>query len=148
MGSRTCIAACIFWMVVALGTTAFLAWYNLGDPAAVSSASDGSALVRAAEVLAAPLLLFALGAVIGLLFVLLKDVTVAHGIKVAARIATAVGLIAIAAAGVGIAVAPAGSDLPPITVVVTYVSMMAPLLFIALGALHGIGLAPQDASRP
>lgn len=144
MKRSTFLTAFAVWVLVAVGTTAFLAWYNLGDSSAVDAAVAASAPVRVGQVLAAPLLLFALGAVIGLLFVYLKDVRVGSAIKTAGRILTVVTAALFVFAAAPVIAAPAGSELTLPTVIVVYTASLAPLLFVAFGALHAIGLAPLD----
>ena len=60
------------WVVVAAASVAFLAWYHMTDFEVVSAAIGDSALVQLGVVLASPLLLYAIGALIGLLLVWFK----------------------------------------------------------------------------
>ena len=59
------LANFIIWTLIALGTTGYLAWYNLGGQADSASSEFVYGPAEILRIIAAPLLLFALGAVLG-----------------------------------------------------------------------------------
>ena len=146
MKKSTFLGNLIAWLVVGAACGAFLAWYNLTDADAVLEATESTA-VQVAMVLSSPLLLFAIGAALGLLLVWFKRLLMGRGARTACR-AVAVVVLALVLLAVVPALAPsvAGSFLVP-TIIVVYVTMAAPVLFIIAGFLYALGRAGVDPSR-
>ena len=142
---KSLIANLILWIAIAAAMVAFLAWYHLagGDAAATGEAGP----LMLGTVLAAPVLLYAMGAVIGLLLIMFKDVQMGRTAK---RISLACGLLALAfiLAGGLPALAPgATGELAASIVIVHYVTAAAPILIMMFGFLYALGFAPTDTSR-
>ena len=135
------------WVVVAAASVAFLAWYHMTDFEVVSAAIGDSALVQLGVVLASPLLLYAIGALIGLLLVWFKRIRMG---RVARTVCLVLALLVLAfvllAAVPALAPDTAGALMIP-TVVVVYVTMVAPIMVMFFGFLYALGIAPADASK-
>lgn len=135
------------WVVVAAASVAFLAWYHMTDFEVVSAAIGDSALVQLGVVLASPLLLYAIGALIGLLLVWFKRIRMG---RVARTVCLVLALLVLAfvllAAVPALAPDTAGALMIP-TVVVVYVTMVAPIMVMFFGFLYALGIAPVDAAR-
>ena len=136
----------ILWIAIAAAMIAFLAWYHLAGGDAAATEEAGPLMLGTA--LAAPMLLYAMGAVIGLLLIMFKDVQMGRTAK---RIALACGLVALAfiLAGGLPALAPnTTEELAASIVIVHYVTAAAPILIMMFGFLYALGFAPTDTSRP
>ena len=135
------------WVVVAAASVAFLAWYHMTDFEVVSAAIGDSALVQLGVVLASPLLLYAIGALSGLLLVWFKHLRMG---RVARTVCLVLALLVLAfvllAAVPALAPDTAGALMIP-TVVVVYVTMVAPIMVMFFGFLYALGIAPVDAAR-
>lgn len=132
----------IVWVAVALGTTAYLAWYHLG---ATADAAGG--LMSALRVVAAPLVLYALGVVMGLLLVVFKKITMGGTARMACRIAGIACLALIVVAALPSFIPGMTADLIGPAIVVVYVSAAAPIMIMMFGFLYALGLAPKDKTR-
>ena len=135
------------WVVVAAASVAFLAWYHMTDFEVVSAAIGDSALVQLGVVLASPLLLYAIGALIGLLLVWFKRIRMGRVSRTACLVLALLVLAFVLLAAVP-ALAPdtAGALMIP-TVVVVYVTMVAPIMVMFFGFLYALGIAPVDAAK-
>lgn len=131
------------WVAICLGCTAFLLWCNLGG-AAETGAAGASPAVRLGLALAAPLLLFGIGAVLGLLVVRCKDIHMGRTGRLACRAVAAAALAPIAVAGIATLLSQDSGGYPAAALVLSYLSMAAPLLIVALGAVLAFGCAPLD----
>ena len=137
----------VTWVVVALVTTAFLAWYHMSDLETVSVAIESSALAQLGVVIAAPLLLYALGAVVGLLLVWFKHIRMGGAARTVCLVVALFGLAFLLLAGVPV-LAPGTESVLMIPAVVTvYVTMVAPIMVMFFGFLYALGLAPVDRTR-
>ena len=147
MKKTTFIGNFAAWVVVAAASVAFLAWYHMTDFEVVSAAIGDSALVQLGVVLASPLLLYAIGALIGLLLVWFKHLRMG---RVARTVCLVLALLVLAfvllAAVPALAPDTAGALMIP-TVVVVYVTMVAPIMVMFFGFLYALGIAPVDAAR-
>ena len=147
MKKTTFIGNFVAWVVVAVASIAFLVWYHMADFEAVSAAIGDSALVQLGVVLAAPLLLYAIGALIGLLLVWFKRLRMGRVSRVVCLALSVIVLAFVLLAGVPALAPSSASALMILTVVVVYVTMVAPIMIMFFGFLYALGLAPVDASR-
>ncbi|MGQ5425546.1 hypothetical protein ACULPM_00730 [Thermophilibacter sp. ZX-H3] len=147
MKKTTFIGNFAAWVVVAAASVAFLAWYHMTDFEVVSAAIGDSALVQLGVVLASPLLLYAIGALIGLLLVWFKRIRMGRVSRTACLVLALLVLAFVLLAAVP-ALAPdtAGALMIP-TVVVVYVTMVAPIMVMFFGFLYALGIAPVDAAK-
>ena len=147
MKKSTFIGNFAAWVVVAAASVAFLAWYHMTDFEVVSAAIGDSALVQLGVVLASPLLLYAIGALIGLLLVWFKHLRMGRVARTVCLVLALLVLVFVLLAAVP-ALAPdtAGALMIP-TVVVVYVTMVAPIMVMFFGFLYALGIARVDAAR-
>ena len=147
MKKSTFIGNFAAWVVVAAASVAFLAWYHMTDFEVVSAAIGDSALVQLGVVHASPLLLYAIGALIGLLLVWFKRIRMGRVSRTACLVLALLVLAFVLLAAVP-ALAPdtAGALMIP-TVVVVYVTMVAPIMVMFFGFLYALGIAPVDAAK-
>ena len=147
MKKSTFIGNFVVWVVVAVVAVAFLAWYHMTDFEVVSAAIGDSAPVQLGVVLASPLLLYAMGALIGLLLVWFKHIRMGRVTRTVCLVAAVLGLAFLLLAGVPV-LAPAAADTLMIpAVVVVYVTMVAPIMVMFFGFLYALGIAPVDPSK-
>ncbi len=147
MKKSTFIGNFVAWVAIAAVCIAFLAWYHMTDASVVEAALDGSALVSLGVLLASPVLLFAMGAVIGLLLVWFKDILMGRLAKRACLAASVVALALFVLAAVPVFAPSAGGAFLGISVVVVYVARLAPILVMLFGFLYALGCAGVDASK-
>ncbi|OUP08696.1 hypothetical protein [Collinsella sp. An2] len=137
----------IVWAAIVFGTTAFLAWYHLTDADQVATLVASSPVAQAGTVLAAPLLLYAMGVVLGLLLVFFKKIEIGRTSRLVLRVLAILALVLFVLAAIP-SFAPSMTsvfELP--IVVVVYVSMAAPILIMMFGLFYALGIAPVDSSR-
>ena len=147
MKKSTFIGNFVAWVAVAAVCIAFLAWYHSTDAGEVASVIEASAPARLGVVLASPVLLYAMGAVLGLLLVWFKKIELGRGFKRAWRIVGILALALFALAGVPVLAGDAaGIGMGPAMVIVV-VSRMAPILVMMLGFVYALGCAGVDKSR-
>lgn len=147
MKKSTFLGNLVAWVAVAAACAAFLAWYHLADFQSVAAVIGDFAPAQLGVILAAPLLLFAVGVVLGLLVLWFKRVLVGRATKVACRAVSVVALACLGLAGLPALLEPAGGPLLGMVVVVVYVSMVAPVIFVLLGFAYAVGCAGVDRSR-
>ena len=147
MKKSTFIGNFVAWVAIAAACIAFLAWYHMTDASVVEAALDGSALVSLGVLLASPVLLFAMGAVIGLLLVWFKDILMGRLAKRACLAASVVALALFVLAAVPVFAPSAGGAFLGISVVVVYVARLAPILVMLFGFLYALGCAGVDTSK-
>ena len=128
MKKSTFLANFAVWVAIAAVCCAFLGYV--------------AAALVVGIVLAAPVLLYAIGAVGGLLFVYLKKVHVTSTIKSGCFIPATLALALFVAAVVPVISLGVDEGLALPTVIVVYSASMAPLLIVALGVLYAVGIAP------
>lgn len=141
MQKSTFLGNFIFWLVMAAISIAFLAWYNLGGgaPADISQATP---MQQVGMVISAPILLYAIGAIIGLIVVYLKRIHVTNTTKTMCFIPATLVLALFIAAAAPVLSFGTQDGLAITTVIVVYVASMAPLMFVMFGALYAVGIAP------
>ena len=138
MQKSTFLGNFIFWLVMAAISIAFLAWYNLGGgaPADISQATP---MQQVGMVISAPILLYAIGAIIGLIVVYLKRI---HVTNTMCFIPATLVLALFIAAAAPVLSFGTQDGLAITTVIVVYAASMAPLMFVMFGALYAVGIAP------
>ena len=141
MQKSTFLGNFIFWLVMAAISIAFLAWYNLGGgaPADISQASP---MQQVGMVISAPILLYAIGAIIGLIVIYLKRIHVTNTTKTMCFIPATLVLALFIAAAAPVLSFGTQDGLAITTVIVVYAASMAPLMFVMFGALYAVGIAP------
>ena len=147
MRKSTFIGNVVAWVAVAAACIAFLAWYHASDAAAVEEALASSAAVQLGVVLSSPVLLYAMGALIGLLLVWFKRILMGRTSK---RVCRAVGIAMLAVlALVAVPVLAPGTEgaFLGVSVVVVYVTMVAPIFIMVFGFVYALGCAGVDASK-
>ncbi len=135
----------VLWIALAAAMIAFLAWYHLAGGEAAAAEEAGPLMLG--TVLAAPVLLYAMGAVMGLLLIMFKDVQMGRTAK---RVALVCGLLTLAfiLAGGLPALAPSTTgELAASIVIVHYVTAAAPILIMMFGFLYALGFAPTDTNK-
>lgn len=143
MKKSTFIGNLVAWIVVAALCCAFLAWWHLGN----GTPNISDPMVQLGVVLAAPLLLYAMGALVGLALMWFKKILVGRAAKRACRVVGILALALMLLAGLPAPVPSAGEALVGVSFVVVYVTMVAPLLVMVLGFVYAVGCAGVDASR-
>lgn len=147
MKKSTFIGNLVAFIVLVIATTSFLAWYHLSDPGVVLEAITDAPWAQIGVVLAAPVLLYAVGAILGLIVVWLKNVTFGRGVRMAFRIVSALMIALFALSIIPVFLPDTGSALMGPVVVVFYVSRLAPVFIVLLGFLYPLALAPLDKSK-
>ena len=118
MKKSTFVGNFVAWVVVAAACCAFLAWYHMTDMEVVAAALGESAPAQLGLVLAAPVLVYAIGVVLGLLVVWFKKITLGKVAKRACRVVALAVLACMALAGLPVLVPSAGDALLGLVVVV------------------------------
>lgn len=128
------LAAFLLVFVVCAG---FLAWWHLGG----GSASVASPIVQLGVILAAPFLVYALGAILGLIYLWVRGTTFRRVTKIICRV-LGVATLAFMLLAIFPVFFPEFGDalLGPVQVVVI-IAMAAPILFVVLGVVYAIGCA-------
>lgn len=141
MQKSTFLGNFIFWLVMAAISIAFLAWYNLGGgaPADISQATP---MQQVGMVISAPILLYAIGTIIGLIVVYLKRIHVTNTTKTMCFIPATLVLALFIAAAAPVLSFGTQDGLAITTVIVVYAASMAPFMFVMFGALYAVGIAP------
>lgn len=147
MKKSTFLGNLVAWVAIAAACAAFLAWYRMTDFEVVASAVSDSTAVQLGVVLSAPVLVFAIGVVLGLLVLWFKKVTVGRAAKVACRVVSVLALACMALAGLPALVPATGGALLGMVVIVVYVAVTAPILFVALGFVYAVGCAGVDRTK-
>ena len=93
-------------------------------------------------VISAPILLYAIGAIIGLIVVYLKRIHVTNTTKTMCFIPATLVLALFIAAAAPVLSFGTQDGLAITTVIVVYAASMAPLMFVMFGALYAVGIAP------
>ena len=143
MKKSTFVGNLVAWVAVAAACCAFLAWWHMGN----GTPNISDPLVQLGVVLAAPLLLYAIGALIGLVLMWFKKILVG---RVSKRVCRAIGILALVfvlLAGVPALAPDTGEALMGPAMVVVYVTMVAPLMIMMLGFVYAVGCAGVDTSK-
>ena len=141
MKKSTFVGNFVAAVLVAAAAIAFLAWYHMSDFEAVSAAIGDSALVQMGIVVASPLLLYAIGVVLGLMILWFKKITLGRGFKVLWRVLGILGLAVIALSVVPLFAPATTSGLMWASVIVVYVTMVAPIMIVMFGFFYALGCA-------
>lgn len=147
MKKSTFIGNLLALIVLAVASTAFLMWYHMTDKNLVDSAISSLAVVQVGTMLAAPVLLYAIGAIIGLVFVWLKGITFGKRASTALRVVSALVLLLFVITIVPVFVPGSLELLMGPVVVVLFVSRLAPLFLVMLGFLFAMALAPARGAE-
>lgn len=147
MRKSTFVGNLVAWLVVGAVCAAFLAWYHVSDLDVVSAAIGSSALVQLGVVLGGPVLMYAIGVVLGLLLLWFKKISLGRGFKLLWRVLGLAGLAVIALAAVPLLGGDAATAFMWASVIVVYVSVVAPVLIMVLGFLYALGCAGTDRTK-
>ncbi|MBM6775106.1 hypothetical protein [Olsenella profusa] len=147
MRKSTFIGNFVAWVVVAAVCIAFLAWYHMSDMTVVADVLGDSPLAQLGVVLAAPVLLYAIGVILGLMVLWFKKITLGHAFKLLWRVLGIVGLAVLALAAVPLLGGDAAQAFMWASVIVVYVSVAAPILIMVFGFFYALGCAGTDKSR-
>ena len=143
MKKSTIIGNLVAWVAVAAACCAFLAWWHLGN----GTPNISDPLVQLGVVLAAPLLLYAIGVLIGLALMWFKKILVGRVSKRVCRVIGVLALFFVLLAGVPALAPDTGEALMGPAMVVVYVTMVAPLMIMMLGFVYAVGCAGVDTSK-
>ena len=143
MKKSTFIGNLVAWVAVAAACCAFLAWWHLGN----GTPNISDPLVQLGVVLAAPLLLYAIGVLIGLALMWFKKILVGRVSKRVCRVIGVLALFFVLLAGVPALAPDTGEALMGPAMVVVYVTMAAPLMIMMLGFVYAVGCAGVDTSK-
>lgn len=143
MKKSTFIGNLVAWVAVAAACCAFLAWWHLGN----GTPNISDPLVQLGVVLAAPLLLYAIGVLIGLALMWFKKILVGRVSKRVCRVIGVLALFFVLLAGVPALAPDTGEALMGPAMVVVYVTMAAPLMIMMLGFVYSVGCAGVDTSK-
>ena len=143
MKKSTFIGNLVAWVAVAAACCAFLAWWHLGN----GTPNISDPLVQLGVVLAAPLLLYAIGVLIGLALMWFKKILVGRVSKLVCRVIGVLALFFVLLAGVPALAPDTGEALMGPAMVVVYVTMVAPLMIMMLGFVYAVGCAGVDTSK-
>lgn len=138
------IANLIVWGVLLATCIAFQVWYRTGDVSSTYHAVQASTFLQVMVVISGPTLLFAIGALLGILFVWIKKIQLGRGVRTTFRVIAALFLACVVLAFVPMLF---GATLTVPVVVVVYLSMAAPAVIVILGFLYALGLAELDPTK-
>lgn len=147
MKKSTLIGNLVAAIVLAAVSTAFLAWYHLSDASTVLSAITTIPAAQIGVVLAAPVLLYAIGIILGLVVVWFKKITFGRGARLAFRLVSAAVIALFLLAIIPVFAPDAASALMGPVVVVFYVSRLAPVFIVLLGFLYAMGCVPVNKDK-
>ena len=147
MKKSTFIGNFVAFVALAAACSAFLAWYHLGDKDSVWEMVSSSPLAQFGVIVAAPLLLYAIGVVVGLLILWFKKITLGRGFKVLWRVLGLVGLAVIFLSVVPLVAPDTTSGLMWASVIVVYVAMVAPIMIVMFGFFYALGCAGVTEGR-
>lgn len=144
MKKLTFIGNLAAFLLVFVVCTGFLAWWHLGG----GSASVASPLVQLGVILAAPFLVYALGAILGLIYLWVRGTTFRRVTKIICRV-LGIATLAFMLLAIFPVFFPEFGDalLGPVQVVVI-IAMAAPILFVVLGVVYAIGCAGVMPAAP
>lgn len=142
------VANMVIWVVACLAGGGFLAWYRTVGMDEAIKAIEASIVLQAGVVYAAPLLLFGLGAIAGVLVAWVKRVKLVRWARTMLRVIGILFLALLVFPLVAMAV-PSLAQLAtwPLAIVV-YVSLSMPPIIALIGFAYGMGFAGLDTSKP
>lgn len=135
------------WVVVAAVCAAFLAWYHMSDQVTVLATVESSPLAQLGVMLASPVLLYAMGAIIGLLIVWFKKIELGRGFRTAWRVVSVICIAYFVLAALPVFFEGLGSTMMGPVVALIVVARIGPILLVMLGFLYALGCAPVDKSK-
>lgn len=144
MKKNVLIANLIVWGALLAICIAFQAWYRTAEFEATYAAIQDSRLLQVGLIYSGPILLFALGALLGLAFVWGKKVQMGHGARLAMRIISGLWLGIMALSLVPMLF---GVNLTVPVVIVVYLGMLAPAVIAIFGFVYALGLAELDPTK-
>ena len=144
MKKNVLIANAVVWAILLAGCAAFQAWYRSGEVIDTYYAVMGSTFLQVMAVESAPVTLFAVGALLGLLFVGLKKIKLGRGARNALRV---VSVLFLAVLVLSLVPMLFGIELTAPVVIVVYLGMAAPAVIVILGFLYAMGLSEVDPSK-
>lgn len=147
MRKSTFIGNFVAWVAIAAACIAFLAWYHATDAAAIEAAMADSALVQLGLVLASPVLLYAMGVVLGLLLIWFKRILMGRAARLVCRFFAIAVLVVFALVAVPVLAPETGNAFLGVSVIVVYVTRAAPILIMMFGFLYALGCAGVDATK-
>lgn len=135
------------WVAVAAACIAFLAWYHMSDQTAVLAAVESSSLVQLGVMLASPVLLYAMGAVIGLLVVWFKKIEIGRGFRTLWRVVSAICMAFIVLAALPVFFEGLGGAMMGPVVALIIIARVGPILLMMLGFFYALAIAPVNKSK-
>lgn len=144
MKKNVLIANVAVWGILMAVCIAFQAWYRTGEVTSTYYAVQGSPILQVMLVVSGPILLFALGALLGLPFVWFKKIQLGRGVR---RVLRVISVLFLACVAMVIVPMLFQVTLTAPVVVVVYLSMAAPAVIVILGFLYALGLADIDPSK-
>lgn len=154
MKKSTLIANAVVWGILLCVTVAFQAWYRTSDFGTVQGVVQGTAsgadaviktLVSWGIACSGPVLLCALGALLGLTLVAVKKLELSRGARALFRVLGALTVVFVAVGSVSVVAVSAGLPLP--LMLLTVVFYLAPVVFVIGGFCWSVGLAPLDPNQ-
>ena len=144
MKKNTLVANTVVWAILLAGCAAFQVWYRTGDVTSTYYAVQGSQLLQVMLVTSGPILLFSIGALLGIFFVWFKKICLGRGVRMTFRVIAAAFLAFLALVLVPMLF---GATLTVPVVIVVYLAMAAPAVIVILGFLYALGLAGVDTTK-
>ena len=142
------VANMVIWVVVCLACGGFLAWYRTVGMDEAVKAISASPVLQGAVVYAAPLLLFGLGAIAGVLVAWVKKVELVRWARTMLRVIGIVFLVLLLAPILALAVQSLSAVVTLPLAIVVYVALSMPAIIALIGFAYGMGFAGVDASKP
>ncbi len=142
MKTSTFVGNLIFWIAAAIPCGMFTSWYYSVGAEAVQAASAESVWALVGTIAGVPALLYAIGAIIGLVVIKVGGFRVNQSLKSHAFIVASLVLALMVAAVVPVIAMGTGAGLSLPTLLISYAGVFAPLIFLVFGALYAIGIAP------
>ena len=142
MKTSTFVGNLIFWIAIAAVCGVFAAWYYTTDVATVTAAAAESSWTLVGTIAATPLLLYAIGAIVGLVVIKIGKFRINQSLKSHAFIVASL-ILALMIAGIApvIALGPtSGYSMP--TLLLSYAGVYAAPAFLIIGAAYSVGIAP------
>ncbi len=144
MKKNVLIANAVVWGILLAVCAAFQVWYRSGEVIDTYYAVMGSPFLQVMAVESGPVILFAVGALLGLPFVGLKKIKLGRGARNALRVVSALFLAVLVLSLVPMLFG-IGPTVP--VVIVVYLSMVAPAVIVIFGFLYALGLAELDPTK-
>ncbi len=142
MKTSSFVANLLVWLAVGAAGAAFLVWTRTADAAAVQAALSASSLWQSCSVLAMPLMLYAIGAVLALIVVRAAKLHLSGMVKSRCFIVAFLILALLAAAIIPIIGLGPQAGVSVMTVIVVYATAYAPVVFPIGGIFYALGIAP------